>query len=56
MYEFYEIFIKSKSDKEEMRKRIFPIRVESLQLSDATVLDTYFEYWENEEKKMGRFD
>ncbi len=50
MFEMYEIFRNSKLDRGAFKEKIFPIRVESIRLSDPSVLDTYFEHWEQEEK------
>lgn len=51
MYEMYELFKNSKLDKAGFIQKIYPIRVERIQLSDPDVLDTYFEHWEKQEMK-----
>ncbi len=51
MYELYEIYRNSRLETKDFVNRIYPIRVESLKLDDPDVLDVYFEYWENLEKK-----
>ena len=51
MFEMYEIYRNSKLDRNLLRQKVYPIRVESIRLSDPKVLDQYFEYWENQEKE-----
>jgi internalin A len=51
MFELYEIYRNSQLEKEKFLEKIFPIRVESIRLSDPKVLDVYFEYWEQQEKE-----
>jgi hypothetical protein len=51
MYELYEVFRQSKHEKEELRRKIYPIKVEGIKLSEPSVLATYFEFWREEEKK-----
>jgi hypothetical protein len=51
MFEMYEIYRNSKLEKDKFIEKIFPIRVESIRLSDPKVLDTYFEHWEQQEKE-----
>ena len=51
MFEMYEIFRNSKLEKGKFKEKIFPIRVESIRLSDPSVLDTYFDHWEKQEKE-----
>ena len=50
MFEMYEIFRNAKLEKEGFIEKIYPIRIESIRLSDPLVLDTYFEHWEKKEK------
>jgi TIR domain/Effector-associated domain 11 len=51
MFELYEIYRNSQLEKDKFLEKIFPIRVESIRLSDPKVLDVYFEYWEQQEKE-----
>ncbi|MEI6950266.1 COR domain-containing protein [Paraflavisolibacter sp. H34] len=51
MYELYELFRNSKLNKEELVQKIFPIRVESLNLNDPDARREYYEYWEILEAK-----
>ncbi|MFT5157371.1 MAG: hypothetical protein ACI9NN_002103 [Bacteroidia bacterium] len=51
MFELYEIYRNSKMDKDEFSKKLFPIRVEELDLADPEVIDSYLTYWKNEEEK-----
>ncbi len=51
MFEMYEIYRNSKLEKDKFIEKIYPIRVESIRLSDPKVLDTYFEHWEQQEKE-----
>ena len=51
MFELYELYRNSNLEKEELLKKIFPIRVEPLDLSKASVLKDYFAYWKNREEE-----
>ena len=51
MFEMYEIFRNSKLEKEGFVEKIFPIRVESIALSQPKVLMAYFKHWEDKEKE-----
>ncbi len=51
MFELYESFRRSKLEKEEFVNKIFPIRAEVLDLQRPNVLESYFDYWEKEEKE-----
>lgn len=51
MLEMYEIFRNSKLEKKGFIERIYPIRVESISLSQPKVLMHYFKYWEEKEKE-----
>ena len=51
MFELYEIYRNSRLETRGFIDKIYPIRVESLKLDDPDVLDVYFEYWENLERK-----
>jgi hypothetical protein len=51
MHELYEIYRNSRQEKEEFSKRVFPIRVESIKMSDPFVIDTYLAYWEEQVNK-----
>lgn len=50
MYELHELYLNSKSNLEELREKIFPVRVERIDLTDPIVLDQYFEYWQQKEE------
>ncbi len=41
-------------DKQLFTQRILPVRIESLAFDDPEVLDTYFEHWDNKQKKWER--
>lgn len=45
MFELYELYRNSSLDSTELLKKIYPIRVENLDLNDTTVLREYFTYW-----------
>lgn len=51
MFELYELYRNSNLEKEELLKKIFPIRVEPLNLSDPTVLKEYFTFWKSREEE-----
>jgi len=51
MHELYEIYRNSRQEKEEFSKRVFPIRVESIKMSDPFVIDAYLAYWEEQVNK-----
>jgi hypothetical protein len=51
MFELYEIYRNSRMNKEEFTKKIFPLRIEDLNLSDPDVINTYINFWETEEQK-----
>lgn len=51
MHELYEIYRNGRQEKEEFSKRVFPIRAESIKMSDPMVLDDYLDYWEKQELK-----
>lgn len=46
MYELHKAYEQSNSDLNNLRHKIYPIRVETVALKDPTVLGTYFEHWE----------
>lgn len=50
VFELYEVYRNSKMDKEEFTKKIFPIRVEGINLSDPEVVAEYVNYWKHEEE------
>lgn len=51
MYEMYEIFRNSKLDLANFREKIYPIKIESLNLSSPAVLGEYFDHWEQKEQE-----
>lgn len=51
MHELYEIYRNSRQDKDEFAKRVFPIRVESIKMSDPFIIEEYLAYWEEQETK-----
>lgn len=51
MFELYELYRNSNLEKEELLKKIFPIRVEPLNLSDPQVLKDYFSFWKAREEE-----
>ncbi|MBP8239290.1 MAG: toll/interleukin-1 receptor domain-containing protein [Saprospiraceae bacterium] len=51
MHELHEIYRNSRQEKEEFSKRVFPIRVESIKMSDPFVIEEYLAYWEEQETK-----
>lgn len=51
MFEMYEIYRNSKREKAPFLDKIFPIRVESIALSQPKVLASYFQYWLEKEKE-----
>ncbi|MDX2248003.1 MAG: COR domain-containing protein [Bacteroidia bacterium] len=55
MYELYEIARNSNFDREKFRKRILPVRVESLALNDIDILEEYYGHWEKECSKWKDF-
>jgi hypothetical protein len=51
MSELHELYLNSGSRKEELLKKIFPVRVEYRDLKDPEVLGAYFDHWEQLEKR-----
>lgn len=51
MFELNEIARNSKLEEELFRTRILPVPVERIRFDDPDVLETYFQHWEEEEKK-----
>jgi hypothetical protein len=51
MFELYEIYKNAGMDKEEFSRRIFPLRIENISLGEPAVINSYVNYWEEEEKK-----
>ena len=51
MFELYELYRNSNLEKEELLKKIFPIRVEPINLSDPAVLKDYFSFWKMREEE-----
>lgn len=49
MFELYEIYRNCGMNKEAFAKKVFPIREEDINLSDAAVIDEYADYWKAEE-------
>jgi pterin-4a-carbinolamine dehydratase len=47
MFELYELYRNSGLDSDELLKKIYPIRVESLDLNNPKVLREYFTYWKD---------
>jgi DNA-binding transcriptional regulator YbjK len=45
MYELYELYRNSKLEKEELLEKIFPVRVESINLKDPEVRKSYYDHW-----------
>ncbi len=45
MFELYEIYRNCGMSKEAFVQKVFPIREEDINLSDAAVIDTYADYW-----------
>jgi len=52
MFELYEIYRNCGMSKEEFVKKVFPIRQEEINLSDAVVIDHYIDHWNEEELKL----
>ena len=51
MYELHRAFEQSNSDLNNLRQKIYPIRVETVALKDPEVLDVYFEHWKQLKEK-----
>lgn len=51
MFELYEIARNSNFDRREFSKRVFPIMLEWVDLTDPALIDEYFTFWETEYKK-----
>lgn len=52
MFELYEIYRNCGMSKEAFVKKIFPIREEEINLSDASVIQQYNDYWKAEELEL----
>ena len=51
MFELYEVYRNCGLNKEDFMKKVFPIREEDINLSDASVIDHYDKFWKAEELK-----
>ena len=51
MFELYEIYRNTGLNKEEFSKRIFPIRLEDIELSDQYIVNGYIDFWQAEEQE-----
>lgn len=51
MYELYEIARNSRWDRQVFKDRILPIPIERIRFDKPSVLDPYFDHWENEEQE-----
>ena len=51
MNELYELFRNSKLETKELLKKIYPLRIEDINLNDPKVLEDYFTHWQNLEVK-----
>lgn len=51
MYELYEIYRNAGLNKEEFAKRIFPIRLEDIELSNQDIVNGYVDFWQKEEQQ-----
>ena len=49
MHELYELYRNSFLENAQLLKKIYPIKVENIQLDDPKVLREYFEYWNAQE-------
>ncbi|WP_153799821.1 TIR domain-containing protein [Foetidibacter luteolus] len=47
MHELYELYRNSNLDTAELLKKIYPLRVEDIDLNNPAVLQDYFTYWKN---------
>jgi TIR domain len=52
MFELYEIYRNCGMNKEAFVKKVFPVREEDINLSDALVIEHYADYWRNEEQEL----
>ncbi len=51
MFELYEIYRNAGLNKEEFAKRIFPIRLEDIELSNQDIVNGYIDFWQKEEQE-----
>lgn len=51
MHELNEIYRNSRQDKEAFTERVFPMRVERVDMSKPAVLKGYLQYWKEQEKE-----
>ncbi len=49
MYELYELYRNAKLETGELLKKIFPVRVEEIDLDKPAVIEEYISYWQNRE-------
>ncbi|MDB5191873.1 MAG: GTPase family domain [Segetibacter sp.] len=54
MFELYEIYRNSSLDKETFMRKVFPVRIEDINLGDPLVVAKYTQYWEEEAAKCLR--
>ena len=52
MFELCELFRKSSQEMGELRKKIFPVKVEDIDLNDPKVLEKYYIHWKNLEAEI----
>jgi pterin-4a-carbinolamine dehydratase len=52
MFELCELYRNSNQEMEELRKKIFPIKVEELDLNDPKALEKYYIHWKNLETEI----
>lgn len=55
MFELYEIARNNRWDKEAFTQRVLPVPVEFIHFGEPDILDSYFEYWEQQEQKWAAF-
>lgn len=51
MYELYELFRNCRFEKQQLIKRMFPVKVENINLARPTVISSYINYWINLERE-----
>ncbi len=55
MHELYEVYKNSNFNREKTLKKICPIQIGKLKLSDPDVMNIYFGHWEKEKNKWEKF-
>ena len=51
MFEMFEIYRNCRFDRKEAQKKIYPIRLEALELVKPSIIGEYLDYWKNKKQE-----